>query len=515
MRSDIIIIGGGAAGLMAAIGAAQVETGGTVTVLEKMPKAGRKLMITGKGRCNFTNVKDWQDFSAHVRTDVNFLSPAWHNLTPEAVVELLKKNGLSSVVERGDRAFPASRMAGDVVDALLRACTLAGVKVVTDCEVKTIDATAQGWSLDCVQTSRRQVRIPQADPRKMRPGKPAPTREELTVEPVEYSCRKLIVATGGLSYPGTGSTGDGFLWAGEQGHTVSACFPSLTALVPVGYKEPSTLAGEIKQAFRGRTVYGKSKERKIAPLPAWYPQFDRHIERITPLSELGELFNGNNLDNVQLSLLVNGQTVQQEFGDLEFTDGGLEGPLGFSISRKAVKALIDGQKVAVSIDLKPAVETEKLDEDIHRRWEEIIHDERSRGQAFQRLFRILLGKLIPWNLTLAFLKVCPKVSVDTLAAALKDWRMDIAGFVGFERSVVTAGGIDTAEVVAKTLESKKQGGLYWAGEVLDVDADTGGYNLQLAFSTGYLAGQSAAKALMKENNEKTEKIWTKNRMHSA
>ena len=253
--------------------------------------------------------------------------------------------------------------------------------------------------------------------------------------------------------------------------------------------------GQIKEAFRGRTVYGKTKERKIAPLPSWYPKFEKHIERVTPLSELGELFNGNNLDNVQLSLYVNGNLAQQEFGDVEFTDGGLEGPLGFMVSRKAVKALIDGQKVYVSLDLKPAVELEKLDADIHAKWEEVIHDDRSKGQSFQRLFRIMLGKLIPWNLTLAFLKCNPKVSVDTLASALKDWRMDIAGFVGFERAVITAGGISTADVTAKTLESKKQPGLYFAGEVLDMDCDTGGYNMQVAFCTGYLAGQSAAKAL--------------------
>ena len=499
MRSDIIVIGGGAAGLVAAIGAAKElaksENGGTVTVLEKMPKAGRKVMITGKGRCNYTNVKDWQDFSSHIRTDVNFVSPSWHNLPPQGIMDLLKAYGLQSVVERGDRAFPASHMAGDVVDTLLRACTLSGIKVVTDCEVKTVDVTPRGFSLDCVQTSRKQVRIRVDDPRKLKPGKPVPTREELTIEPVEYTCKKLVIATGGLSYPGTGSTGDGYMWAEELGHSIDPCVPSLTALVPVGYKEKASLAGEIKQAFRGRTVYGKTRERKIAPLPNWYPAFEKHVERITPLSDLGELFNGNNLENVQLSLSVNGAVVQQEFGDLEFTDGGLEGPLGFMVSRKAVKALIDGQKVSVSLDLKPAVELEKLDEDVHARWEEVIHDVRSKGQPFQRLFRIMLGKLIPWNLTLAFLKTNPKVSVDSLAGTLKDWRMEIAGFVGFERCVVTAGGVSTSEVVAKTLESKKQPGLYWAGEVLDMDADTGGYNLQLAFCTGFLAGQSAAKAL--------------------
>jgi hypothetical protein len=451
-------------------------------------------MITGKGRCNFTNVKDWQDFSTHIRTDNNFVSPAWHNLTPEGMIELLKQNGLRSVVERGDRAYPQSHMAGDVVDTLLRACTLAGVKVVTDCEVKTIDVTPRGFSLDCVQTSRKQVRIP-VNPAKLRPGKPAPTREEITIEPVEYNCKKLIIATGGLSYPGTGSTGDGYMWAEELGHSVESCFPSLTALVPVGYKDANPLAGEIKQAFRGRTVYGKTKERRISPLPKWYPTFEKHIERVTPLSDLGELFNGNNLDNVQLTLYINGQEAQQEFGDIEFTDGGLEGPLGFMVSRKAVKALNDGQKVSVSIDLKPAVELEKLDADIHAKWEEVINDDRSKGQSFQRLFRIMLGKLMPWNATLAFLKTNPKVSVDTLAQAMKDWKLDIAGFVGFERCVVTAGGISTDEITAKTLESKKQPGLYFAGEVLDMDCDTGGYNLQMAFSTGYLAGKSAAKAL--------------------
>ena len=482
---------------MAAVGAAEqiaaAGGSGTVTVLEKMPKAGRKVMITGKGRCNFTNVKDWGDFQSHIRTDVNFLNPAWHTLTPQGVIDLLKRNGLRSVVERGDRAFPESHMAGDVVDTLLRACTLSGVKVVTDCEVKTIDVTPRGFSLDCVQTSRKQVRI-HTDRPPMR-GKPAPTREELTIEPVEYNCTKLIIATGGLSYPGTGSTGDGYMWAEELGHGIDSCFPSLTALVPAGYKDPNPLQGQIKEAFRGRTVYGKTKERKIAPLPSWYPKFEKHIERVTPLSELGELFNGNNLDNVQLSLYVNGNLAQQEFGDVEFTDGGLEGPLGFMVSRKAVKALIDGQKVYVSLDLKPAVELEKLDADIHAKWEEVIHDDRSKGQSFQRLFRIMLGKLIPSNLTLAFLKCNPKVSVDTLASALKDWRMDIAGFVGFERAVITAGGISTADVTAKTLESKKQPGLYFAGEVLDMDCDTGGYNMQVAFCTGYLAGQSAAKAL--------------------
>ena len=151
--------------------------------------------------------------------------------------------------------------------------------------------------------------------------------------------------------------------------------------------------------------------------------------------------------------------------------------------------------MSASIELKPAVELEKLNEDVHGKWDEVLEDPRSKGQDFRRLFRIMLGKLIPWNITQAFLRMNPKVSVDTLASYLKNWKFDIEGFVGFERAVVTAGGVSTDEVVAKTLESKKSEGLYFCGEILDMDSDTGGYNLQTAFATGYLAGESAAKAL--------------------
>ena len=497
MRSDIIVVGGGASGLMAAIGAAdalsRTENGGTVTVLEKMPKVGRKVMLTGKGRCNLTNVKAWDEWKEHVATDSQFLSPSFHNFTPENLLALMKENGLRCVVEHGDRAFPESHMAGDVVDTLLRTCTLAGVKVVTGCEVKSVSVTPRGFSLDCVVTTVKKF--------------------ETVIEPEKYSCGKLIIATGGLSYPGTGSTGDGMKWASETGHTVTPLFPSLTAIVPKGYKDLGknpltedireafrgrTAYGkkeDIREAFRGRTAYGKKVERKPLPLPSHYPSFGKHIERITPLSPLGEMLCGNNLDNVAISLFINGDLVKSEFGDLEFTDGGLEGAIGFRVSRKAVIALENGQKVSVSIDMKPAVDLEKLDVDVHEKWQQVITDPRSKGQPFQKLFRIMLGKLIPWNITGAFLKMNPRVSVDTLASFLKDWRFDIEGFVGFERAVITAGGVSTKEVSAKTMESRKVPGMYFAGEVLDMDCDTGGYNLQAAFSTGMLAGQSAAASL--------------------
>ena len=479
MKSDIVIVGGGAAGLMAAIGAAQrllqTENGGIVTVVEKMQKPGRKIMVTGKGRCNFTNVKPWEDFSDHIRTDINFLSPAWHNLTPEGLRELFRSNGLRSVVERGDRAFPESHFSADVVDMLVRTCTMLGVKMVRGCEIKEIQAAPKGFKLEGTLTTVKEFR-PRRDENGKPQGKP---RTETTVEPVQITCSKLILATGGLSYPWTGSTGDGYRWAEALGHSVGSLYPALTALVPEGYKQKG----------------GVPEEKATHPLPAHYPELKGHIEKAVPYDTLGELLNGNTLENVRLTLYIDGQEVQSEFGDIEFTDGGLEGPLGFQVSRKAVKALMNGSKVRVSIDLKPAVELEKLDADVHARWQEVVEDPRSKGAPFQKLFRIMLGKLMPWSATLPFLKGNPKVSVNTLAAALKGWKMDIAGYVGFERCVVTAGGVATTEVVAKTLESKKIPGLYFAGEMLDVDADTGGYNLHIAFSTGLLAGESAAAAL--------------------
>ncbi len=479
MRSDIIVVGGGAAGLMAAIGAAmtlsKTENGGIVTVLEKMQKPGRKIMVTGKGRCNFTNLKPWEEFADHIRTDSQFVSPSWHNLTPEKLVEFFRTGGMASVVERGDRAFPASHFASDVVDALVRTCTMYGVKIVRGCEIREVKAGPLGFRLDGTLTTVKEFR-PRLDENGRPQGK---VRTETTVEEISVSGKKLIIATGGLSYPWTGSTGDGYRWAEGFGHTVEPVFPALTALVPAGYK------------VKGGVPAAKATH----PLPEHYPVLKGHIEKAVPLDDLGELLNGNTLENIRLTTFIDGTEADNCFGDIEFTDGGLEGPLGFQVSRKVVKALMNGSRVSVSIDLKPTVELARLDEDVHQRWEEVIKDPRSKGASFQKLFRIMLGKLMPWNATLPFLRCNPKVSVNTLAAALKDWRLEIVGFVGFERCVVTAGGVATDEVVAKTLESKKVPGLYFAGEVLDMDCDTGGYNLHSAFATGYLAGESAAKAL--------------------
>ena len=444
--AEIIIIGGGAAGLMAAAGAAGFmnEKGieGKVLVLEKMQRPGRKIMITGKGRCNFTNLKNWNEFSEHIHPKPGFLKPAFYNLTSEKMIDFLTAQGMGSVVERGDRAFPASHLASDVVDALLRAAEGAGAEVICGKEVNEILRLAQddkeGFKVECTDGSI-------------------------------YICKKLIICTGGLSYPKTGSTGDGYAWAKAFGHSMRPLFPSLTAMVPAGYKD-ITVVDKGRSGDKG------------------------HIDRSTPLSETGKMLCGNQLKNVGLSIVIDGNPAEEEFGDLDFTDGGLEGPIGFKVSRKCVNALINGSKVQAIIDMKPAVELEDLQVRISTLWNEIAKDKRSANKLYKDRFRILLTKVLPMQLIPAFVKMNPNVDHKSLAKALKNWKMEIEGYVGYERCVVTAGGVSQDEITPKTLESRLVSGLYFAGEVLDLDGDTGGYNLQIAFSTGYLAGISAAKA---------------------
>lgn len=428
--ADIVIIGGGAAGLMAAAGAAQTLAGaGKVIVLEKMQRPGRKIMITGKGRCNFTNVKAWNEFSGHVHPKPNFLKPSFYNLSSEKMIDFLTGHGMESVVERGDRAFPASHLASDVVDALVRAAEHAGADILCDKEVVEMLRQDEGFIVKCNDGSK-------------------------------YVCRKLIICTGGLSYPKTGSSGDGYVWAQEVGHAVKPLFPSLTAIVPKGYKD------------------GKG-----------------HIHRSLPLSEVGKMLCGNQLKNVGLTTFIDGNEAQNEFGDLDFTDGGIEGPIGFKVSRKCVNALINGSKVYAVMDLKPAVEIEDLTVRINTLWNEISKDKRNAQKLYKDRFRILLTKVLPMSLIPAFLKYNQNADHKTLPKYLKEWKFEIEGYVGYERCVVTAGGVSLEELTPKTLESKLIPGLHFAGEVLDLDADTGGYNLQIAFSTGFLAGISAAKNL--------------------
>ena len=449
-RYDIIVIGGGAAGLMAAAGTADKNL--KVAVLEKMSRPGRKIMITGKGRCNFTNVKAWNEFSQHIHPKPNFLKPSFYNLNSEKLIDFMTENGMESVVERGDRAFPASHLAIDVVDTLIRAAENAGAEILCNKSVESIISNSNVISSDLPNVISSEV------------------ERSFTIKCADgstYSCSRLIICTGGLSYPKTGSTGDGYRWAADLGHSIRPLFPSLTAIVPVNYKSLD------KTDAKG------------------------HINRSTPLSEYGNLLCGNQLKNVTISVIIDGNEAAAEFGDLDFTDGGIEGPIGFKVSRKVVSAIINGSKVTSFIDLKPAVDIEDLHKRIINLWEEICKDKRNATKQYKDRFKVLLSKVMPMSLIPAFTKANPNADHKTLAKTLKRWKFEIAGYVGYERCVITAGGINCEEVAPKTLESKLTPGLYFAGEILDLDADTGGYNLQTAFSTGYLAGLSAAKSLVK------------------
>lgn len=495
MKSDIVVIGAGASGLMAAYSAASelVASGSdaSVTLLEKMPRPARKIMITGKGRCNFTNLKPWNDFNSHVRAGANFIKSSFYNLNPEALIRFFESYGMRSVVERGDRAYPASYHASDVVDTLVNACHSVGVKIECEAEVSSI---REGYEVE------------------LKDGR-------------KWLCSKIIVATGGLSYPGTGSTGDGYIWARDLGHSTTPLFPSLTALVPRDYKLPAAPDGDAACAVAPVKPAGAEVPVKpvgavapaqpvgaVAPAkPVCADAGPLHIDRSLPLSESGQKLCGVQLKNVGVSLLIEGTEADSDFGDLDFTDGGIEGPLGFRMSRKAVKAMVNGSRVALCLDLKPGVELTELTARVKSLWKEIDADPRSKRLREKEKGRILLGKLMPWDLIPAFVDRNPGiytlerrgrtdtklwVNLVTIAKVLKCWRFDIAGYVGYERAVVTAGGVSTDELVAKTLESRLHPGLYFCGEVLDVDCDTGGYNLQSAFCTGALAGRSAARSLL-------------------
>ena len=414
MRKQVVIVGGGAAGLMAAISAA--ENGADVLVLEKMPAPGRKILITGKGRCNFTNRCEITDFPKFFPNNGAFLYSALRAFDNQDLIDFLAAHGVPSKVERGGRLFPVSDKAVDVVDALVKTARQAGVRI---------------------QTSRPVQSIRVAD------GRVSGVVAGLETVPADA----VILATGGLSYPGTGSTGDGYRLAKELGHSVTPLAP---ALVPLEVAE------------------------------SW----------------IGEL-QGLSLKNVSALVRINGRKVDSDFGELMFTHFGLSGPIILSLSQAASRALKQTPRpeIVVSVNLKPALTPETLDKRLQRDFTAF-----ARKQFKNSLGDLLPAKLIPVVIRLSGIapeKPVHQISRDErrqLVELLQNLCFTIRGTRPVAEAVVTAGGVAVKEIQPKTMESRLVGGLYFAGEILDVDGYTGGFNLQAAFSTGYVAGRAAALA---------------------
>lgn len=410
----IIVIGGGAAGMMAAIAAAR--EGAKVTLLEKNEKTGKKLFITGKGRCNLTNACESETFFQHVISNPKFLYSAFYRMDNHSVMEFFEKAGCRLKEERGERVFPVSDHSSDVIAALNREMEHLKVRVRLHTQVTEI----------CTREED---------------GKKTVTGVKLSdgrTEPADG----VILATGGRSYEATGSTGDGYRLARALGHTVTEIKP---ALVPFIIKEEWC-----------RTLQGLS------------------------------------LKNVSVVLKAEKKKIYEGFGEMLFTHFGVSGPLILSASSSYVKKY-NGQPVSLSIDLKPALTPEQLDKRLLRDLDE------NKNKQFKNILEGLLpAKLIPVVVMLS--DIPPKKPANEItkeernrvAGLLKNLELTVTGTRGFQEAIVTQGGIHVKEVNPATMESKLVKDLYFAGEILDVDALTGGFNLQVAWSTGYLAGISGA-----------------------
>lgn len=403
MKSDIIIIGGGAAGSFAAITAARM--GRTVTLFEKNEKIGRKLRITGKGRCNVTNNCTWQEAMNSVPVNPRFLYSAFSGFQPQDVMNFFEELGVPLKTERGNRVFPVSDKAEDIVDALDREMKSLGVKVIHQRAAKII---VDGNVCTGVIVG----------------GK-------------EYYSQSVLIATGGQSYPKTGSTGDGYKLAESVGHTVTPIYPSLVPLVSV-------------EKYCGEMM-------------------------------------GLSLKNVGVRLYDKEKLIFSEQGEMLFTHFGVSGPLILSASSHIRK--MERGRYKIKIDLKPALDIKQLDLRIQRDFSE------NQNRDFINAVRKLLpAKLIPTAVKLSGIPAEQKVNTITkeqrkaFAELLKAFPITIADFRPIDEAIVTSGGVSVKEINPKTMESKLVSGLYFAGEVIDVDAYTGGFNLQIAFSTAYSAG---------------------------
>ena len=411
VKKRIIVIGGGAAGLMAAGKAA--EAGAETVLLEKMTRLGRKLAITGKGRCNLTNTADISDFLTHFGKNGRFLRQAFHTFFNTDLMAFMRERGLELVTERGGRVYPANGRAQAVVTLLTDWARRCGVDLVTGTTVKKLlldDKHITGIKTDTG----------------------------------EILCDAVILATGGASYPATGSTGDGYRLARSLGHTI---IPVRPALVPL----------ETKGDIAGRMC-------------------------------------GLNLRNIGVRLLINGKKKAQAFGELVFAEFGVTGPVILQLSGFAVDGLIAGDTVGLTLDLKPALDEKKLDARLLRDFSTRAKEPISsilRGLLPAQLVPVCLEQVqIPLDKTGATMSARER---RRLKIWLKNFQLDVSGYRSFSEAIITAGGVDTREIDPQTMVSRLVEGLYLCGELLDIQAHTGGYNLQAAFSTGWLAGLSAGR----------------------
>jgi predicted Rossmann fold flavoprotein len=408
---DVIIVGAGPAGLLAAGRAA--ELGAKVLMLEKMRQEGRKLMITGKGRCNITNSAEIGEFITHVFPKGKFLRNAFSQYFSGDIIALLEKYGLDVTLERGGRYFPTNNKAPDVLKAILKWVNELGVEIFTGYQVEKL--IVEDGEIKGLQASGKI-----------------------------FEANKVIIATGGKSYPATGSTGDGYELARRVGHKIQKVIP---ALVPVETE------GQIAKKLQGL-----------------------------------------NLKNVRAVVWVNGKKYGEAFGEMIFTHFGLSGPIILTLSRIMVTELQNGNKVEVSIDLKPALDEQKLDNRLIRDLNE--HGKKRLANIFRQWLPSSMVPVFIEELGLDANKECHQVSSKErkqIRHLMKNFKLKVSHHRSFKEAIITAGGISTDEIRPKTMESKIVKGLYFAGEVIDLDAETGGYNLQIAYSTGWLAGNAAAQ----------------------
>ena len=423
---NIAVIGAGAAGMMAAVAAA--ENGAKVTIYEKNEKAGKKIYITGKGRCNVTNNADTDMFFGNVCRNPKFLYSAVYAFDHNSVYDFFEKNGCHLKIERGDRVFPVSDHSSDIIGTLVRYLQKLHVKISYNSEVTAIE-----YKDDTVAS----ITI----------GK----KEKVFVDAV-------IVCTGGLSYASTGSTGDGYIFARKAGHSLTKTYPSL---VPLEVKEPWV---KELQGLSLRNVSVKMVEKEPAK-----DNNPEHSDKKRKKKSSKNAYEG--------------------FGEMLFTHFGISGPLILTAST----CYEEGVKYEIHLNLKPALTKEQLDKRIIRDFEE----------GKKKVFRNVLGglfpsKLIPVIIELSGIAPDKKVSEiskkerERLVDLTQDLVMNVTGTRGFDEAIVTKGGVNVKEIDSSTMESKFRKGLYFAGEVLDLDAVTGGFNLQIAWSTGHLAGLCAA-----------------------